>query len=136
MITEMESKFALTSELLINDLTLRDKLVFGLSVKNKFISALLQVQALRHSNTLSTPSKLESVGRALTSRKSAEDKANFRVRFLLTLSTHAREGYSSHSLCNYRHNGIAVSHMLMCYVPMCKLHKVHTSCTCATASLL
>lgn len=82
MIREMESKFAHRSEVLINDLTLRDKLVYELSVKNKFISALLQVQALRHSNSLpNSAGRLESVGRVLASKnKSVDDKSNTHVR--------------------------------------------------------
>ena len=88
MIREMESKFAHKSEMLINDLTLRDKLVYELSVKNKFISALLQVQALRHSNSLpNNTSRLESVGRVLSSKtKFIEDKSSTQVRMHVVIN--------------------------------------------------
>ena len=84
MILEMESKFTHMSEVLISDLTHRDKLIFELSVKNKLISALLQVQELRHSNLLpNRTSKLESVGRVLhvaPKSKVNEEKTNSHVR--------------------------------------------------------
>jgi len=82
MILEMENKFMHMSEVLISDLTHRDKLIYELSVKNKLISALLQVQGLRHSNLLPNRiSKLESVGMALASKSKAnEEKTNSHVR--------------------------------------------------------
>ena len=87
MIAEMENKFASMSEVLVCDLIDRDKFIFGLNIKNKFISALLQVQVLRHSNSQSGGSRLESVSRAwaVKSRQS-EERMNIRVRAVSYLS--------------------------------------------------
>ena len=50
MCEEMEEKFSQLSELLVVNLQLRDKLVTELSVKNKFICAMLRVQSLKQSS--------------------------------------------------------------------------------------
>ena len=83
MIAEMEMKFACMSEVLVAELTLRDRAVIGLHVKNKFISALLQVQTLRHSTSVSSGSRLESIGRAWAAKtKSSDEKSRGQVSSL------------------------------------------------------
>lgn len=85
MIREMENKFSRMSEVLVCDLTCRDKLVIELGIKNKFISALLQVQSLRHSSSQSSGSRFESMGRALAAKsKQSEDKTNIHVRAIVS----------------------------------------------------
>lgn len=81
MIAEMEGKFVSMSDTLVCDLTCRDKFVFGLDVKNKFISALLQVQSLRHSNSQSSGSRFEIMGRPWAAKaKQSDEKSNVTVR--------------------------------------------------------
>ena len=83
MSEEMEKKFNHMSELLVLDLQTRDKFVTELSIKNKFISALLRVKTLKHSS--STTSGLDGVGRPRTkslriSRATADERVNSKVR--------------------------------------------------------
>ena len=51
MCQEMERKFSRLSESLVVDLQLRDRLVTELTVKNKFVSAMLRVQSLKQSSS-------------------------------------------------------------------------------------
>lgn len=82
MTQEMETKFTHLSELLVVILQLRDKLVTELRIKNKFISAMLRVQSLRHSTAIASGSGIEFTGR-LRSRslrnKSSDEKEHGKV---------------------------------------------------------
>lgn len=83
MSQEMEKKFNHLSELLVLDLQVRDKLVTELSVKNKFISAILRVKSLKH--TLS--GGMDSAGRPRsrsTRSKPIEDRVNEKVSGIIS----------------------------------------------------
>ena len=78
MSQEMEKKFNHLSELLVLDLQVRDKLVTELNVKNKFISAILKVESLKHST-----GGLDGTGRARSKSmrsKASDEKVNGKVR--------------------------------------------------------
>lgn len=83
MCEEMEAKFNHLSEHLVLNLQQRDKLLTELSVKNKFISAILRVKSLKHSS--STNSGVDITGRPRSKSvkgKAAEERVNGKVRYL------------------------------------------------------
>lgn len=83
MCQEMEAKFSRLSELLVVDLQLRDKLVIELTVKNKFISAMLRVQSLKQTcSIVSGGSGVDGGGRVrLKSMRSklSDERSNEKV---------------------------------------------------------
>ena len=77
MSQEMERKFTRMSELLVVDLQLRDTLVTELDIKNKFISAMLRVQSLKHSSSNAVGSVMDGIVRPKRSlrNKQCEEKS-------------------------------------------------------------
>lgn len=82
MCQEMERKFARLSESLVIDLQSRDKIVTELTVKNKFISAILKVESLKHS-CVGYENTARARSRSLRS-KPVEDRVNRRVSWFLS----------------------------------------------------
>ena len=81
MCQEMEAKFSRLSESLVADLQFRDKLVTELSVKNKFITAMLRVKSLKHSSSVASSGDALARPRSKSMRsKVAEDRINGKVR--------------------------------------------------------
>lgn len=81
MSQEMGEKFNHLSELLVLDLEVRDKLVTQLTVKNKFISAILRVESLKHS---STATRLDGIARPRSKSmrlKATDERLNGKVSY-------------------------------------------------------
>ena len=82
MCQEMERKFSRLSESLVIDLQFRDRLVTELTVKNKFVSAMLRVQSLKQSSGNSAGGG--DFGNRMRSRslrsKVPDERANGKVR--------------------------------------------------------
>lgn len=79
MSQEMERKFTHLSESLVIHLQLRDRLVTELTVKNKFISAMLRVTSLQHSNIGTSTGGINGTGRPRSmsmKNKSAVERLN------------------------------------------------------------
>ncbi len=81
MVQEMDEKFTHLSDLLVSDLEKRDRLITEINIKNKFISAMLRVQSLRHSNSLASGYVLDTIARHKLRTKTSEDKVNGKVSF-------------------------------------------------------
>ena len=85
---EMSSKFTRLSDTLITDLQQRDVLIQQLDTKNRFVSALLKVQGLRH--TMDVSGSIDGTrGRAWTqltrTTKGKEEKNSGKVCFTIVL---------------------------------------------------
>lgn len=85
MCQEMERKFIRLSESLVINLQQRDRLVIELTVKNKFISAMLRVQSLKQSSAVAgNSSGVDGGGQRARSKsmknRSTDERVHGKVR--------------------------------------------------------